>query len=99
MGEPDLVFTQNGEVVVNFGVHAGREVTHAEVDRLGSTLLGELESFEIISERRVGFSAERGVELHRVRIELEDGAAPAGLVPLVDAWVRDCLTEREAVQP
>jgi hypothetical protein len=40
------------EVVVNFGVFAGREVTQAEIDRLAQQLLEELESFEIVSEQR-----------------------------------------------
>ncbi len=99
MSEPELVFRSDSEVVVNFGVYAGREVTQAEVERLGDTLLEELQSFEIVSERRVGFTAEHRAALHVVRVELQNGSAPAGIVSLVEGWAQDCLTERRLVQP
>ena len=99
MDEPELVFRMNDELIVNFGVFAGREATQAEVERLGDALLEEFESFEIVTERRIGFNAESRAAVHRVRIELEDGSAPDGVIPLVEAWAQDCLTERQAVQP
>jgi hypothetical protein len=99
MDEPQLVFSSDGQVVVNFGVFAGRDVTQAEIERLGDTLLEEFPSFEIVSENRMGFTADHRAALHRVRVELQDGATPGDIMPLVKDWAQDCLTERQAVQP
>ena len=99
MAEPQLVFSVDDHVVVNFGVFAGRDVTQAEIERRGDTLLGEFPSFEIVSENRMGFTAEHRAALHRVRIELQDGAAPGAVMSLVEDWAQDCLAERRLVQP
>jgi hypothetical protein len=99
MDEPQLVFSSDDQVVVNFGVFAGRDVTQAEVERLGDALLDEVPSFEIVSENRMGFTAEHRAALHRVRVELQDGAAPRDIVPLVEDWAQDCIAERRLAQP
>ena len=56
MTYPTLVFPGEREgrpeIVVNFGVFSGREATEAEIYRLAQRLLEELDSVEIISERR-----------------------------------------------
>ena len=44
------------EIIVNFGVHAGREATQAEIDRLARQLLDDVESFAIVSENRYSFA-------------------------------------------
>ena len=56
MTYPTLVFIGEREgrpeLVVNFGVFSGREATEAEIYRLAQSLLEELDSVEIVSERR-----------------------------------------------
>jgi hypothetical protein len=61
------------EVVVNFGVFAGREVKQAEIDRLAQQLLEELESFEIVSEQRHQIDHSMEVSVHQVRIAGAEG--------------------------
>jgi hypothetical protein len=83
------------EVVVNFGVFAGREVTQAEIDRLARQLLEELESFEIVSEQRHRIDHSMEASVHQVRIAGAEGRRlDATLVERVEAWARDCIAER-----
>jgi hypothetical protein len=83
------------EVVVNFGVFAGREVTQAEIDRLAQQLLEELESFEIVSEQRHRIDHSMEASVHQVRIAGAEGRRlDATLVERVEAWARDCIAER-----
>jgi hypothetical protein len=98
MSDPTLVFaneTFDGtELVVNFGVHAGREATQAEIDRLAKTLLDEVESFAVVSENRYSFDREAEASVHQVRVELPAGRANTLLTSTVEAWARDCIAER-----
>ncbi len=106
MSDPTLVFTAEGEgpltVVCNFGMHAGREATPAEIDRLGGVLLHEVEPFEIVAEQRYGFDAERSSAVYQVRVELPDDAERV-LVPAVagavETWALDCIDERRLATP
>ncbi|HEX2044114.1 MAG TPA: hypothetical protein VHF23_00650 [Gaiellaceae bacterium] len=102
MSQPALVFVddpQHGddlELVVNFGIFAGREATPAEVERLARTLLEELEYVEIVCEQRYEFDREVEATVYRIRVELPPGNA-GRLGPLrdaVDAWAQDCIGER-----
>jgi hypothetical protein len=83
------------EVVVNFGVFAGREVTQAEIDRLAQQLLEELESFEIVSEQRHQIDHSMEASIHQVRIAGAEGRRldPAH-VERIEAWAKDCIAER-----
>jgi hypothetical protein len=98
MRDTTLVFDnetlEGSELVVNFGVHAGREATQAEIDRLARTLLDDLESFAIVSEMRYRLDREVEASVHQVRIELPPGAANASLTRKVEGWARDCIAER-----
>ncbi|MGI8605568.1 MAG: hypothetical protein ACR2L0_00180 [Gaiellaceae bacterium] len=83
------------EVVVNFGVFAGREVTQAEIDRLAQQLLAELESFEIVSEQRHQIDRSLETSVHQVRIAGAEGRRlDEALVEQIEAWAKDCIAER-----
>ncbi|MGH3045700.1 MAG: hypothetical protein ACRDNC_01675, partial [Gaiellaceae bacterium] len=79
MSQPTLVFVADAEgdadleLVVNFGIFAGREATPAEVERLAHALLEELESVEIICEQRYEFDREVEATVYRIRVELPPG--------------------------
>jgi hypothetical protein len=98
MSDSTLVFVHDDrpEVVVNFGVHAGREATQAEIERLGAALQADVPSFAVVAERRYGFGQEGGAAVHQVRVELPDGD-PARIAPAVEAWASDCIAERRLV--
>lgn len=82
------------EITVNFGVHAGREVTQAEIDRLARQLLGEAESVTVVSENRYSFDSEAEAVVHQVRIELPAGRVDSSVTDTVETWARDCIGER-----
>jgi hypothetical protein len=102
MSQPALVFVDDAEgdadleLVVNFGIFAGREATPAEVERLAGALLEELESVEIICEQRYEFDREVEATVYRVRVEPPPGSAGrlADLREIVETWARDCIGER-----
>jgi hypothetical protein len=83
------------EVVVNFGVFAGREVTQAEIDRLAQQLLEELQSFEIVSEQRHQIDHSMEASVHQVRIASVEGRRlDEAHVERIEAWAKDCIAER-----
>lgn len=98
MRDSTLVFTNETldgtELVVNFGIHSGREATQAEIDRLARRLLGGIESFAVVSEVRYGFDREAETAVHQVRVELPGGAADEDVILMVEAWAEDCIRER-----
>ncbi len=82
-----------GEVVVNFGVFAGREATQAEIERLGAALVAHGESFAVVAERRYRFGPDAGASLMQRRVEPASGDAESVLGP-VEAWASECIAER-----
>ena len=83
------------EVVVNFVVFAGREVTQAEIDRLAQQLLADLESFEIVSEQRHQIDQAMEASVHQVRIAGAEGQRlDEAHVERIESWARDCIAER-----
>ncbi len=107
MSDPTLVFvdeTADGPttVVCNFGMHAGREATQAEVERLGAALLDEADPVDVVSEHRYRFDSERAATVHQLRVELPE-STEATRVPavagVVEAWARDCIEERRLATP
>lgn len=83
------------ELVVNFGVFAGRTATDAEIHRLAQALLAETDSVEIVAEQRFEFDREVEATVHQVRVRLGgDAAAAPGATDLVEAWAQDCIGER-----
>jgi hypothetical protein len=89
------------EILVNFGVFAGRAASPAEIDRLGEWLLDTADAVTIICEERheIGGSAEATVQ--QVRIEIAEDAAPADptervvledrLLERASYWARACI--------
>jgi hypothetical protein len=98
MADTTLVFASENpeatEVVVNFGVHAGREATQAEIDRLARSLLDDVQEFEVVSENRYRFDRAVEAAVHQVRVELPAGRGHGHVTRKVEAWARDCIAER-----
>jgi hypothetical protein len=100
MTDPTLVFARDREsrpeLVVNFGLFAGRHATEAEIYRLGETLLEELESVEIVAEQRFEFDADVEATVHQVRVllPLAAGGRERELGRVVEVWARDAIGER-----
>jgi len=76
----------------------------AEIDRLASSLLDEVEALTVIAEDRhqIGRNAQGSV--HQVRIDVSEKDAPEApserrelerrLLERIDYWVRLCIAER-----
>lgn len=100
-----LVFTDEGRggrrLVVNFGVHSGREATEAEIYRLAQSLMQELGSAAIVSEQRFEFAPDVEATVHQVYVELPagTGADEDRLVSLVEEWAADAIGERRRLVP
>jgi hypothetical protein len=100
-----LVFTGEGRagrrLVVNFGVYAGREATEAEIYRLAQSLLEELESVEIVAERRYEIAPDSEATVHQVYVELPQAAEGQDerLIALVEDWAKDAIGERSNIVP
>jgi hypothetical protein len=103
MTNPTLVFAREGrpELVVNFGVYSGREATEAEIRRLAGLLLEEIDSVEIISERRYECDAEVEATVHQVRVVVppSDDGREDELLPIVSDWAHDSIDERRHITP
>jgi len=100
MTDSTLVFSAEGtagsRLVVNFGVHSGREATEAEIYRLAQSLLEELDSVEIVAERRYEFAPDVEATVHQVYVELPRGAKALEhrLIPVVQEWAEDAIGDR-----
>ena len=105
VSEPALVATResdgNLELVVNFGMFAGRDATAAEVERLARALLDELESVEIVCEQRYEFDHEREATVYQVRVLVpHEGERLAGeLAEKAEAWAAGCIADRRFLSP
>jgi hypothetical protein len=104
MTDSTLVFTEQREgrsqLVVNFGVFSGREATEAEIFRLGQSLLDDLDSVEIIAERRFEFDHELEATVHQVRVVLpRSGGRAEDLAARVEDWARESIGERSHIAP
>jgi len=94
------------EILVNFGVFAGREATPAELDELGRTIKLLVEHVTLVLEHRHELDGDSETSLHRVRIgiprsELPDDAVEAEwirdrIVGVAERWARDCIDSRHA---
>ncbi|HEU4449012.1 MAG TPA: hypothetical protein VFR63_03375 [Gaiellaceae bacterium] len=100
MSRPELVFFAPGadgaaELVVNFGVYAGREATPAEVERLARSFLAEVPRLEVVCEQRYEFAPDAEAAVYRVRVRTPAAAARGEeLRRAVAAWAEDCIRER-----
>ena len=94
------------QVLVNFGVFAGRGATAAEIDELAQALLPKVGEVSIVAEQRHEVSEDVEASLHQVRIEVgEDQLPPAGperdvltgrLLERAERWAEACIAERHA---
>jgi len=94
------------EVVVNFGVLAGRSATPAEIDRLAEWLLDELDSVSIVSEDRHEIGQHGEAAVQQVRVEIPGERLPRRfpdrraleqrLVERASHWARLCASDRHA---
>ena len=92
------------EVVVNFGVLAGRNATPAEIDRLAEWLLDELDSVSIVSEDRHEIGQHGEAAVQQVRIEVPAERVPRDvadrraleerLTERASHWARLCASDR-----
>ena len=92
------------EIRINFGMHAGREATPAEIDELGKELLERVREVSIISEERHEIADTSEVQLHQVRVEVAADDLPADeheldelrgrLLEVAERWARSCIAER-----
>ncbi len=93
------------EIRVNFGVFAGRDVTHAEIDDLARSLYAELSSVAILALRRHELADGHEAVAHQVKVEANasdarlptsrDELAPR-LLLLTTEWAEDCISFRHA---
>jgi hypothetical protein len=92
------------EVRVNFGMHAGREATPAEIDDLAEQVLAKVSSVSIVSEARHEIDDRSEASIHQVRIEIPSDAIPeatvqreelAGrLIETAERWADACIASR-----
>jgi hypothetical protein len=95
------------EIVVNFGVFAGRTVTSAEIDRLAEWLLDAVDEVTIVAEDRHEVGKDAAASAHQVRIEVGRAGAPVDPGELrqleerclerADYWACTCIADRRVV--
>lgn len=94
------------EVLVNFGVYAGRDATRLEIERLAEWLLDTVGEVTIVSEERHDFDGRVAASVHQVRIELPADSVPADrfaraslerrVVERAEYWAHQCVADRHA---
>jgi hypothetical protein len=92
------------EIIVNFGIFAGRNVMLSEIDRLAAWLLDEVEAVTVIAEDRHQIGRKGEGSVHQIRIQVDEADAPAEgparrelesrLLERIDYWVRLCISDR-----
>ena len=108
MSEPALVVTREEdgdlELVVNFGMFAGREATPAELDDLARALVQELGEVSLVAEQRLEVNENVEASVHQVRVEVTPDRLPSDpgagdelatrLVAIAERWAQACIAER-----
>jgi hypothetical protein len=92
---PTTLSGSDGEIVANFGILTGREVTMAEVARLArlvSTAGGN--EISIVSMRTHEYGASLEAVVHQVVVR-SDVISTEKLEHLCSLWVRECAADRE----
>ncbi|HUG65064.1 MAG TPA: hypothetical protein VMK83_07595 [Gaiellaceae bacterium] len=98
--ELPVAFTEDGSVVINFGVLSGREATQAELDRLALVLrkAGVGAEMTITAERRQDYAPGFESVIHQVHVTLGD-SPPTGLMETIcRQWALSCAEDR-SVEP
>jgi hypothetical protein len=110
--EPQLAFCVREpehpgvEVLVNFGVFAGRRATPAEIDELAKALLPKVGEVSIVAEERHEIGGESEASLNQVRVQVSPERLPRDeheldmlcgrLVEATETWASSCIAERHA---
>ena len=101
-GFPIAFATDDGTVVVNFGVLTGREATQAELDRLALALRrgGAGHRMTITAARRQDYGRRAETVLHQVRVSLPRSATPptSWVEATCGEWAMSCAQDR-SVEP
>ena len=94
------------EILVNFGVFAGRDATSAELEELGKLLVPEAGEISIVGEQRHEVSEDAEMVVHQVRVSVSPENVPGDpgerkefcerLVTLAEIWARQCINERSS---
>ena len=94
------------EILINFGIFAGRDATTAELEELGKLLVPEAGEVSIVGEQRHEIAEEAEVVVHQVRVSVAPENVPTEsatrkalcekLVGLAEIWARQCIHERHA---
>ena len=97
---PVTFVADDGSIVINFGIVAGREATQAEIDRLAQALHDEAgigPDITIVATRRQDYG--HGIETitHQVCVEAT-GVKSAAPELVCRTWVTGCAAERH-VEP
>lgn len=97
---PVTFVSDDGTIVVNFGILTGREATQAEIDRLARTLRDEAGAgpdITIVASRRQDYGAGIQTVTHQVVVEVVSSQSVEVEV-LCRAWVLNCADDRR-VEP
>jgi hypothetical protein len=91
------------EILVNFGVFAGRPATSAELDELAGLLVPEVGDVSVVAEERHEVTDTTEIVLHQVKVEVPHDRLPAAqdalrekLITLAEIWARACIADRNA---
>ena len=94
------------EIRINFGVFAGREATHAELDELAQALLPEVSEVSVVAENRHEVGPDSEASVHQVRVEVSGDDVPEDeverarlgqrLVDVAERWAEACIADRHA---
>jgi hypothetical protein len=94
------------QIRINFGVHAGRDATTAELEELGKLLVPEAGEVSIVGEERHEMTEGAEVVLRQVRVAVPPEQVPPDLaersafceklVGLAEIWARQCINERRS---
>ena len=97
--ELPTAFTEEGSVVVNFGIVAGREATQAELDRLALAFrqAGAGAEMTITAERRQAYGQDFEGVVHQVRVTVP-GSPSEWVEAICAAWASSCAEDR-SVEP
>jgi hypothetical protein len=85
----------DGDILVNFGMFAGRDATQAEIDLLAQDLLAEVQTITIVAEQRTVADRDMEASVHQIRIELDEDD-PQRPLWIAERWAHACVAERHA---
>jgi hypothetical protein len=92
---PIAVATDDGSVVVNFGLLTGREATQAELDRLAHSLLqtGASREMTLTAARRQDYVPGIEAVAYQVHV-VTSGTSPDAVEAVCEEWAERCAEDR-----